>query len=142
MATSFRPSRPAQALTTGRPHARRGALRRFAATIAVVLAGESAAAPPAPLSASVSARKVAGNLVRTTVHAKVSLPGLLWSGSLGTWDVPAGGRREVSTQPPGLPARFRCTLTQVADSVQVLMIMETMMAMQQQYHAAASAKVV
>jgi hypothetical protein len=33
-------------------------------------------------------------------------------------------------------------LTQVADSVQVLMIMETMMAMQQQYHAAASAKVV
>ncbi|MBL8323427.1 MAG: hypothetical protein JNJ89_00560 [Rubrivivax sp.] len=137
MATAQRASRSA----AGHAGARRAVLGRLAATLAAAVAGHATAGSPAPLSASVSARKVAGNLVRTTVYAKVSLPGLAWSGALGTWDVPAGGRRELSAQPTGLPARFRCTLTHVADTMQLLMIMEHMMAMQQQYHAAASAKV-
>lgn len=126
---------------------RRHALHLLAAAACGGLWARPAAAS-APLEATVSAKKVAGNKVRTTVHAKVSLPGLVWSGPLGTWDVPEGGKREVTVQPAGVPARFKCTLTHLMGTTQNMM--QAMLQMQQMMvqagmgpplHATASAKV-
>jgi len=123
-------------------HRRREALQCIAGALAAGFAGLDARAA-APLSATLTAKKVAGHKVRTTVHAKVSLPGLVWSGVLGTWDVPEGGKREVTAQPPGVPARFRCTLTQVQNMMHMMMLMQSMMmsAAMQDHQVAASAPV-
>jgi hypothetical protein len=144
MPTLARTHRAAAAAAGARAHPhRRDALRRIvAAAAAAGFAGLEARAA-APLSATLTAKKVAGHKVRTTVHAKVSLPGLVWSGVLGTWDVPEAGRREVTTQPPGVPARFRCALTQMQDMMHMMLLMQVMMvsAVTQDHQVAASAPV-
>lgn len=100
--------------------------RRAFVGLAAVAAGlwwRGPAAAAEPLAASLTARKVTGNQVRTTVKAQVALPGLNWSGTLGTWDVPEGGSRQVSVQPPGVPAKFDIVLTMAQRRMEMRMTM-------------------
>ena len=110
-------------------HARRRALSHVAAAAAALLGLPLGATPP--FTAGLSARKLSGGKVRSTVTAKVALPGLKWSGTLGTWDVPEGGSRKVSVQPPGVPAKFDLTLT--SKPMQNMMQMLALMHAQVQY---------
>lgn len=118
---------------------RRRALAGLAATGAMLLLRLPAGAA-SPLSASLTTKKVAGQKVRTTVKATVAMPGLHWSGTLGTWDVPEGGKRQVQVQPPGLPAPFDLRLEHL-QAQQMMNMMLMMQLMQQQMQTAASVKV-
>ncbi|MCW5609766.1 MAG: hypothetical protein KIS83_03620 [Rubrivivax sp.] len=135
------PGTPAAAPGSGRGvrPARRRALVTFgAAGVTLLLRAPAGAAPP--LAASLTAKKVAGNKVRSTVRATVALPGLNWSGTLGTWDVPEGGQRQVSVQPPGMPVPFQVRLQHAPSSLFMSMLLY-MKLMQQEVQASASAKI-
>lgn len=106
---------------------------------AALLVGRPAQAA-APLSASLTAKKVAGQKVRSTVKATVALPGLNWSGTLGTWDVPEGGKRQVSVQPPGMPVPFDLRLEHLIQS-QFMNMMLMLKMYQQEMQTSASTKV-
>lgn len=125
--------------TAATPHNRRGvrpARRRAlaalgAAGVTLLLAAPAGAVQP--LTATLTAKKVAGNKVRSTVRATVALPGLNWSGTLGTWDVPEGGKRQVSVQPPGMPVPFDLRLEHLVQGqfMAMLLMMKMMSAAQQ-----------
>lgn len=106
---------------------RRSLMAGLGAVGATLLLPGAPAGAAAPLGASMTAKKVAGQKVRTTVKATLNLPGLKWSGTLGTWDVPEGGKRQVSTQPPGVPARFDLMLSSMMNN---MMFMQMMMMQQ------------
>ncbi|MBX3635323.1 MAG: hypothetical protein KF683_08065 [Rubrivivax sp.] len=123
-----------------RPHALATLLGLGAAGATLLVRRPAQAA--APLTASLTAKKVAGQKVRSTVKATVALPGLNWSGTLGTWDVPEGGKRQVSVQPPGMPVPFDLRLEHLmAGQMMQMMLMMQMMTSQQPLQASASAKV-
>lgn len=130
---------PTQVARTLRVTTRRRALAGLAAAGAALLLRAPAGAAP-PLSASLTARKVAGQKVRTTVKATIAMPGLQWSGTLGTWDLPEGGKRQLQVQPPGLPAPFDLRLEHL-QARQMMNMMLMMQLMQQQMQTTASAKV-
>lgn len=110
---------------------RRRVLAGLAATGAALLLAAPARAA-APLAGSLTAKKVAGGKVRTTVTAQVALPGLNWSGTLGSWDVPEGGQRQVTVQPPGMPVPFELRLQHLAQGQFMSMLLMLKMMQQQQ----------
>ena len=121
-----------------RRHALAELLGLGAAGVALLVRRPAQAA--APLTASLTAKKVAGQKVRSTVKATVALPGLNWSGTLGTWDVPEGGKRQVSVQPPGMPVPFDLRLEHLMQS-QFMNMMLMLNIYQQETQTSASTKV-
>lgn len=118
---------------------RRRALAALAAAGSPLLLRWPAAAA-SPFTASLTAKKVAGQKVRSTVKATVAMTGLNWSGTLGTWDVPEGGKRQVTVQPPGMPAPFDLRLEHLMQNQ--FMSMTLMLELyQQEMKTSASTKV-